>query len=162
MDWLVLKGGIYMMTNKKLLDEIIEQTSMNNNELREQLKELINAVNNDPSRNIIADISRKYDVGINEIKHEINNFSDKIGAELNELSVKQTSENAALSAEYKSSLKELSDDVNDKIRSLSDEITCIGKALSDSIENIQKDNSIIMESIQIILTNILINGVAEK
>lgn len=151
-----------MLTNKKLLDEIIAQASINNDDLREQLKQQILAGTNATSKNLLVELTEKYETGVSLIKQEFQFRSESIKTEINDLSEKNSSEHNKMISEYDAALKELRIDMNQRIDSLSEDLASIGKALSDSIVNLQKDNCIIMESIHLILTNILINGVSGK
>lgn len=158
----IKKGEFCMLTNKKLLDEIIAQTNVSNNELREQLKRQILEGTSETSKSVLTDMSEKYEAGVTSIKQEFQLRSDNIKTDISELLEKNHIEHDKIIAEYDTALKELREDMENRIDSLAEEVESIGKALSDSIVNLQKDNSIIMESIQLILTNILINGVSNK
>lgn len=166
-----------MLTNKKLLDEIIAQTSVNNDALREQLKQQILAGTSETNKSVLADITEKYETGVTSIIEDIHQCNDVLkrqfnvdlaqhNNELTEAINREISYNQAeykdLMSEYDKKLDVLREEINNRLDSISEEMMSMGKALSDSIINLQKDNSIIMESIQLILTNILINGVSNK
>lgn len=161
-----------MITNKKLLEEIIAQTSVNNDTLREQLKQQILAGTSETSKSMLADMTEKYESGVTTILKDIQQCNENLKKEINTELVQQSNElievinqessdNQAeyklLMAEYDKKLEQLRNEMNSRFYSLSEEVMNIGKALSDSIVNLQKDNSIIMESIQLILTNMIIN-----
>lgn len=166
-----------MLTNKKLLDEIIAQTSVNNDALREQLKQQILAGTSETSKSVLADITEKYEAGVTSIIEDFHQCNDVLkrqfnvdlaqhNNELKEVINREISDNQAeykdLMSEYDKKLDVLREEINNRLDSISEEMMSMGKALSDSILNLQKDNSIIMESIHLILTNLLINGVSDK
>lgn len=161
-----------MITNKKLLEEIIAQTSVNNDTLREQLKQQILAGTSETSKSMLADMTEKYESGVTTILKDIQQCNENLKKEINTELVQQSNElievinqessdsqaeYKLLMAEYDKKLEQLRNEMNSRFYSLSEEVMNIGKALSDSIVNLQKDNSIIMESIQLILTNMIIN-----
>lgn len=169
-----------MLTNKKLLDEIISQTSVNNDAIREKLRQQILEGTSETSKSMIADISEKYESGVSSIIEDFHQCNENLKKQFND-ELAQKSENIteainkgvshiscnqayhkALLSSYDQKLDELRTEINNRFDSLSNEMMNMGKALSDSIYNLQKDNSIIMESIHLILTNMLINGVDDK
>lgn len=166
-----------MLTNKKLLEEIIAQTSVNNDTLREQLKNQIATSTSETSKSVLTDLGDKYESGIASIIEDFHQKNDTLKREINvdfsqqvnkfsETINRKISDNQAeykaLILEYNKKVDKLYNEMNNCLDSVSEEIMNMGKALSNSILNLQKDNSIIMESIQLILTNILINGVSNK
>ena len=101
---------------------------------------------------------KKY--GSNEIsKKQSETLTSKFAqaiAESNQAMAKQ------IVAEYCSKLEDLRNDINGRMSAQYGEMQEMIKALSISLNNLQRDNAIIMETLQLILTNLLIDGVNQK
>ena len=167
-----------MMTNTKLLQEITSMTTENNKILREQLKKQILDGIGELNNNIVQDFSEKYTMDfdklieqfncyyqnlLNEIDNRHKKLNEEFLSSVNKIinkSNKSTLDNIIL--EYNSKIEQLNSEFDKKINYQSETILCMIKTLSDNINSLQKDNAIVMETLQLILTNLIINGVDRK
>lgn len=164
-----------MMTNTKLLQEITELTQENNEALREQLRQQILEGTSELNRSVLQDFSDKYHKEFNELCEQSKQQNDDLLVKIDESGKQLTSELASklgqmITESNQTMLSSILTEYNSKFESLRSEINnmqseniyYIVKALSNSMKNLQRDNSIIMETLQLILTNLLIDGVGKK
>ena len=102
---------------------------------------------------------------------EIMALSDKINTKLNNLKNEISFEiNNAAESNSEMIINKLTQDYDEKLKALKSEILekldesfyvmlNANKSLSDGIANIQKDTAVIMETLQLILTNMMLNNV---
>lgn len=164
-----------MMTNTKLLQEITELTQENNEALREQLRQQILEGTSELNRSVLQDFSDKYHKEFNALCEQSKQQNDYLLEKVDESGKQLTSELASklgqmITESNQTMLNNILTEYNSKFESLRSEINnmqseniyYIVKALSNSMKNLQRDNSIIMETLQLILTNLLIDGVEKK
>lgn len=140
-----------MMTNKKLLEEINTQSQIDNDNLREQLKEQISSIGKANS-NFAGALSAQID----NLRKNQNELSQQLNDKMQEL-YKQFSEE--INAEHTAKLESVRKELSDKIDQQSNYITRMNKALYDGIISVQKDTEVIMQTLQVILTNMLLDDV---
>lgn len=167
-----------MLTNTKLLQEITAMTQENNEVLREKLKQQILEGTSNMNRSVLHDFSEKYHAEFKEMTDQFGKQHDELLKEFNEISKKQSEtltskfaqaiaeSNQAMAkqiaVEYCSKLEDLRNDINGRMSAQYGEMQEMIKALSINLNNLQRDNAIIMETLQLILTNLLIDGVNQK
>jgi len=139
-----------MMTNKKLLEEINMQSQIDNENLREQLKEQLSSISKSNS-NFAGALSEQIETlskNQNELSQQIN---DKI-QNLYQLGMENNKD-------YSEKLEAVKRELLNKIDEQSNYITRMNKTLYDSIVSVQKDTEVIMQTLQVILTNMLLDDV---
>lgn len=155
-----------MITNKNLYEMITSQMSTGNEQLREQLKSQILEGANQTGHNIAQELSDKYSAGINALQEHFNSRLDDVHIDLLSEIEKNISDNSdilfrKISDDYSKKIDSLSADINEKLDSQFNQIMEVSKSLADGITNIQKDTAIIMETLQLILTNMMLNKISD-
>lgn len=155
-----------MITNKNLYEMITSQMSTNNEELREQLKSQILEGTSQTGHNLAQELSDKYSAGINALQEQFNSKLDTVKADVLSGMEKNISDNSdvlfkRISEDYSRKIDVLSADINEKLDSQFSQIMEVNKSLADGIANIQKDTAIIMETLQLILTNMMLNKISD-
>ena len=139
-----------MMTNKKLLEEINMQSQIDNENLREQLREQLSSISKSNS-NFAGALSEQ----IENCRKNQNELSQQINDKIQNL-YQFTDKN---NKDYAEKLEAVRKELSDKIDQQSNYITRMNKVLYDSIVSVQKDTEVIMQTLQVILTNMLLNDV---
>lgn len=155
-----------MITNKNLYEMITSQMSTGNEQLREQLKSQILEGANQTGHNIAQELPDKYSAGINALQEHFNSRLDDVHIDLLSEIEKNISDNSdvlfrKISDDYSKKIDSLSADINEKLDSQFNQIMEVSKSLADGITNIQKDTAIIMETLQLILTNMMLNKISD-
>lgn len=145
---------------------ITSQMSTGNEQLREQLKSQILEGANQTGHNIAQELSDKYSAGINALQEHLNSRLDAVKIDLLSEIEKNISDNSdvlfrKISDDYSKKIESLSADINEKLDSQFNQIMEVSKSLADGITNIQKDTAIIMETLQLILTNMMLNKISD-
>ena len=152
-----------MVTNTKLYEMISEQMNNSNEDLRESLRSQIadktsqvqtmaQGLADRQSAEIMA-LSDKINTKLNNLKNEIS-FEINNAAESNsEMIINK------LTQDYDEKLKALKSEILEKLDESFYVMLNANKSLSDGIANIQKDTAVIMETLQLILTNMMLNNV---
>ena len=166
-----------MMTNSKLYEMIIGQVNEGNESIREQLKTQISE-RADQAQTLAQRLEEKQSREFSELLTVINEMLDNIKADMmhdihekianlryenNENSEKQMQ---LIKRENENLMREVNDKIddlrNELIERMNDDLNknlSSFKALSDGISNIQKDSAVIMETLQLILTNMMLDKV---
>lgn len=113
------------------------QITDSNEALREQLKSQVleNASKNEKS--VVEELSEKYTSEINNLKTELSSQLEKLH----------------------DSLKE---ETFEKLDTQMTQILEVNRNLAEKVVNLQKDTAIIMETLQLILTNMMLNKVPDQ
>ncbi len=158
-----------MMTNKKLFEEITAQSQNDNKALREQLQTQL-ALLNESNTSIASELSEQLK-SITKNQEELSlqmesRIKDLHGQLTSDLCRRITESNKSdinrLSEEYTGKLEQTKKELEEKMDLLFKKCINIGNVFFEKITGIQKDNAIIMETLQVILTNMLIDGVNKK
>ncbi|MBR6622312.1 MAG: hypothetical protein IKK91_00195 [Ruminococcus sp.] len=166
-----------MMTNSKLYEMIIGQVNEGNESIREQLKTQISE-RADQAQTLAQRLAEKQSREFSELLTVINEKLDNIKADMMQdihekiaNLIYENGENFEKQMQLiKRENENLMREVNDKIDDLRNELIermnddlnknlSSFKALSDGISNIQKDSAVIMETLQLILTNMMLDKV---
>lgn len=170
-----------MMTNSKLLEEIISRSQNNNEILREKLKEQVLKGTNENSRSMMAEFSERYKNDFGELKNSITEnvqlYNNEIKKDqsliFNKMELLIKDMNDRLNTEIQKSVHETECKIMKEISSLREELNKnidekfnqtlqAVKSVSDNMDNLQKDNAIIMQTLQLILANMLLEEVDKK
>lgn len=126
-----------MITNKNLYEMLSTQITDSNEALREQLKSQVLESANKSEKSVVEELSEKYTSEINNLKTEFNNQLEKLNDNLKE-------------------------ETFEKLDTQMTQILKVNQNLAEKIVNLQKDTAIIMETLQLILTNMMLNKVPDK
>ena len=150
-----------MFTNKKLYDMITEQITNENEDLREQLKTQI-ADRAAQTQSMAQELAGRQSMEISKLSQDVN---DKVNALQNEL--KSEIANAAesnyqmivqqLTQVYDAKLESLRAELLEKIDENTYQLMKVSKIINDGIRNVQKDTAVIMQTLQLILTNMMLD-----
>lgn len=67
-----------------------------------------------------------------------------------------------ISDDYTQKIESLKTNLNEKLDLQLNQIMDISKSLADGVTNLQKDTAIIMETLQLILTNMMLNKISDE
>lgn len=126
-----------MMTNKNLYEMLAGQITDSNAALREQLKSQITESTSESGKGVVQEISEKHTSEIDHLRTELDRQLEELHNNLKE-------------------------ELSEKLDMQMTQILETNRSLSDSIVNLQKDTAIIMETLQLILTNMLLNKVPDQ
>ena len=126
-----------MITNKNLYEMLSAQITDSNEALREQLKSQVLESANKSEKSVVEELSEKYTAEINNLKTEFSNQLEKLHDNLKE-------------------------ETFEKLDTQMTQILKVNQNLAENIVNLQKDTAIIMETLQLILTNMMLNKVPDK
>ena len=151
-----------MITNKKLLEEFTNQSQANNENLSGQLRTAIQSFE-ETSKNNTLSIHKQ----LENIQEKINYNNEQNMAIFNQAIselYQKVSQNTQTSlnqiyVEYAKRLNGVKKELEEQMDQQFSQIADLQKILYDNIVSIQKDNAIIMETLQLILTNMLIDNV---
>ena len=151
-----------MITNKKLYEMIEEQINHSNEDLREKLKMQI-AEKSSATQTLAQELADRHAV-------EINNFSAEMHQQWNALQseIQRTAENQSeiiiqkLMQDYSQKTESLKSELFEKLDENFEQVMNASKSLADGIANLQKDTAVIMETLQLILTNMMLDKVEIK
>ena len=127
-----------MVTNKKLLEELTNQSQVNNEALREQLRSYIQTVEETQKSTVLS-------IHESDLYQKVSKYTQ---SSLNQVYV-----------EFIKRLNEAKEELEGRMEQQNAQFLRIYKSLSESMDNIQKDNAIIMETLQLILANLLIDKI---
>lgn len=156
-----------MITNKNLYEMITNQMTVSNEELREQLKSQILEGTSQTGQNIAQKLSDRYCAEINILKKQLNSKLDTLQNDLKSEMLKDISDNSdalfkKISDDYTRKIESLKTNLNEKLDLQLNQIMDISKSLADGVTNLQKDTAIIMETLQLILTNMMLNKISDE
>lgn len=126
-----------MITNKNLYEMLSTQITDSNEALREQLKSQVLESASKNEKSVVEELSEKYTSEINNLKTEISSQLEKLH----------------------DSLKE---ETFEKLDTQMTQILEVNRNLAEKVVNLQKDTAIIMETLQLILTNMMLNKVPDQ
>ena len=126
-----------MITNKNLYEMLSAQITDSNEALREQLKSQVLESASKNEKSVVEELSEKYTSEINNLKTEFSNQLEKLHDNLKE-------------------------ETFEKLDTQMTQILKVNQNLAEKIVNLQKDTAIIMETLQLILTNMMLNKVPDK
>lgn len=126
-----------MITNKNLYEMLSAQITDSNEALREQLKSQVLESASKNEKSVVEELSEKYTSEINNLKTEFNNQLEKLHDNLKE-------------------------ETFEKLDTQMTQILKVNQNLAENIVNLQKDTAIIMETLQLLLTNMMLNKVPDK
>lgn len=126
-----------MITNKNLYEMLSTQITDNNEALREQLKSQVLESASKNEKSVVEELSEKYTSEINNLKTELSSQLEKLH----------------------DSLKE---ETFEKLDTQMTQILEVNRNLAEKVVNLQKDTAIIMETLQLILTNMMLNKVPDQ
>ena len=161
-----------MITNNKLYEMITEQVSQGNEALREQLKAQISE-KAENTRTAAQEIAERQSRELNELSAMLNNRLDSIKIELTE-QIKAETDNIGSDIDGKADkMENLIRELYLRVEAVRAELSVkidenlnmvLGslKTLSDGMTDIQKDTAVIMETLQLILTNMMLDTVDIK
>ncbi|MCM1133017.1 MAG: hypothetical protein NC340_06060 [Ruminococcus flavefaciens] len=152
-----------MITNKNLFEMITNQMTVSNEELREQLKSQILEDINQTGQNIAQKLSDRYCAEINALQKQLNSKLDTLQNDIKSEMLKDISSNLdtlfkKFSDDYTQKIESLKINLNEKLDLQLNQIMDISKSLTD----LQKDTAIIMETLQLILTNMMLNKISDE
>ena len=113
------------------------QTTDSNEALREQLKSQVLESASKNEKSVVEELSEKYTSEINNLKTELSSQLEKLH----------------------DSLKE---ETFEKLDTQMTQILEVNRNLAEKVVNLQKDTAIIMETLQLILTNMMLNKVPDQ
>ena len=113
------------------------QITDSNEALREQLKSQVLESASKNEKNVVEELSEKYTSEINSLKTELSSQLEKLH----------------------DSLKE---ETFEKLDTQMTQILEVNRNLAEKVVNLQKDTAIIMETLQLILTNMMLNKVPDQ
>ena len=113
------------------------QITDSNEALREQLKSQVLESASKNEKSVVEELSEKYTSEINNLKTEFSNQLEKLHDNLKE-------------------------ETFEKLDTQMTQILKVNQNLAEKIVNLQKDTAIIMETLQLILTNMMLNKVPDK
>lgn len=156
-----------MITNKNLYEMIANQMNNSNEALREQLKSQILEGTSQTGQNIVQELSDRYCAEINSLQETLNNKLDNMYNDLKSEMASDMSDNSEtlfrkISEDYSQKIESLQININEKLDVQLNQIMDISKSLADGITNLQKDTAIIMETLQLILTNMMLNKISDE
>lgn len=155
-----------MVTNKKLLEELTNQSQVNNEALREQLRSYIQTVEETQKSTVLSIHEQLEEIRVqqdamnchNEQKMET--LSQQVVSDLYQKVSKYTQSSLnQVYVEFIKRLNEAKEELEGRMEQQNAQFLRIYKSLSESMDNIQKDNAIIMETLQLILANLLIDKI---
>ena len=126
-----------MITNKNLYEMLSAQITDSNEALREQLKSQVLESASKSEKSVVEELSEKYTSEINNLKTEFSNQLEKLHDNLKE-------------------------ETFEKLDTQMTQILKVNQNLAENIVNLQKDTAIIMETLQLLLTNMMLNKVPDK
>ena len=126
-----------MITNKNLYEMLSTQITDSNEALREQLKSQVLESASKNEKSVVEELSEKYTSEINSLKTELSSQLEKLH----------------------DSLKE---ETFEKLDTQMTQILEVNRNLAEKVVNLQKDTAIIMETLQLILTNMMLNKVPDQ
>ena len=126
-----------MITNKNLYEMLSTQITDSNEALREQLKSQVLESASKNEKSVVEELSEKYTSEINSLKTELSSQLEKLH----------------------DSLKE---ETFEKLDTQMTQILEVNRNLAEKVVNLQKDTAIIMETLQLILTNMVLNKVPDQ
>lgn len=158
-----------MMTNKKLLEEITVRSQNDNKALREQLQaqltlfsESNTSIASDLSEQL-GDIKARQEELSEQTERRIKELHQQLGMELcSRITESNKAEINRLSEEYAEKLEQTQKELEEKMDLLFKKCVNMSNVFFEKLTDIQKDNAIIMETLQVILANMLIDGVNRK
>lgn len=126
-----------MITNKNLYEMLSAQITDSNEALREQLKSQVLESASKSEKSVVEELSEKFTSEINNLKTEFSNQLEKLHDNLKE-------------------------ETFEKLDTQMAQILKVNQNLAENIVNLQKDTAIIMETLQLLLTNMMLNKVPDK
>ncbi|GEM_PF-2284923 len=152
-----------MITNKKLYEMIAEQMHSGNEELRANLKSHI-ADKTAQAQSLAQEFADRQSEEISTLSAEMNHKLNVLQSELSTQIHSVTAEYSEtmiqkLTQEYDAKLENLKSELFEKLDENFFQVISTGKLLSDGINNLQKDTAVIMETLQLILTNMMLDSV---
>ncbi|MBQ8135095.1 MAG: hypothetical protein IJ192_11935 [Clostridia bacterium] len=140
-----------MMTNKKLLEEITARAQNDSQVLCEQLR-----AQQVEMKTAQAEFTQQMENTMRELHQQL-------GIELyRQITDSNKSHIDKLNEEYTDKLNQVKKELEEKMNTQFSNIVHMNNVLFDSITSVQKDTAVIMETLQLILTNMLIDGVSHK
>lgn len=155
-----------MITNKNLYEMIVTQMSNGNDALREQLKSQILDENN-RTQTFAQELVNKQCNEFSELSKEINSRLNAIQIELKSEIFNAMSNNSEMmiqkiAQDYDEKIENLKSELHRKLDTQLYHMMSASKSLADGIANLQKDTAVIMEILQLILTNMMLNKVESE
>jgi uncharacterized protein with gpF-like domain len=126
-----------MITNKNLYEMLSTQITDSNEALREQLKSQVLESASKNEKSVVEELSEKYTSEINNLKTELSSQLEKLHDILKE-------------------------ETFEKLDTQMTQILEVNRNLAEKVVNLQKDTAIIMETLQLILTNMMLNKVPDQ
>lgn len=145
---------------------IVNQMNISNEELREQLSSQILEGTNQTGQNVAQELSNQYRAEMNVLKDKFYNRLDDLKTELrSEIFSKMDEDTNALHEKnltvYNQKMDRLKTEFHEEMDSQLNQMMSVTKSLADSIADLQKDTAIIMKTLQLILTNMMLNKISD-
>ena len=148
-----------MVTNKKLLEELTNQSQVNNEALREQLRSYIQTVEETQKSTVLSIHEQLEEIRVQQDAMNCHNEQKVVSDLYQKVSNYTQSSLNQVYVEFIKRLNEAKEELEGRMEQQNAQFLRIYKSLSESMDNIQKDNAIIMETLQLILANLLIDKI---
>ena len=155
-----------MVTNKKLLEELTSQSQVNNEALREQIRSYIQTVEETQKSTVLSIHEQLEKIRVQQdamnchYEQKMETLSQQVVSDLYQKVSKYTQSSLnQVYVEFIKRLNEAKEELEGRMEQQNAQFLRIYKSLSESMDNIQKDNAIIMETLQLILANLLIDKI---
>lgn len=152
-----------MITNKKMCEMIMENMNDNNQSLREQLRKHFET-NIDESQTMARKLAEFQHDEISKLKTEFDSrlvkIHDEIKNEITDTVTRYTQVAIQKIIEYYDlKIDSIRTEFNDKLDENHTEMQNTSRYILECVTNLQKDTAIIMETLQLILTNMMLGDV---
>ncbi|MBQ6945617.1 MAG: hypothetical protein IJN43_15045 [Ruminococcus sp.] len=152
-----------MITNKKMCEMIMENMNDNNQSLREQLRKHFET-NIDESQTMARKLAEFQHDQISKLKTEFDSrlvkIHDEIKNEITDTVTRYTQVAIQKIIEYYDlKIDSIRTEFNDKLDENHTEMQNTSRCILECVTNLQKDTAIIMETLQLILTNMMLGDV---
>ena len=152
-----------MITNKKICEMIMENMNDNNQSLREQLRKHFET-NIDESQTMARKLAEFQHDEISKLKTEFDSrlvkIHDEIKNEITDTVTRYTQVAIQKIIEYYDlKIDSIRTEFNDKLDENHTEMQNTSRYILECVTNLQKDTAIIMETLQLILTNMMLGDV---
>lgn len=146
-----------LMTNKKLLKKIIEQSQIDNEIVIEQLKTHI-LESSEVGIGMMNELFGRYAANYSSLTELLEQSANQISGQLEQQQETANDIRVDIEKLYET-LDETKNGLIQKMDSQFSQMSYVNKTLSNQMESLQRDNAIIMETLQLILTNMLLDEV---
>lgn len=155
-----------MITNKNLYEMIAKQIDNGNEELRNQLKNQITEKTSQ-TQSLFQQLIVRQSADINDLSVVIKERLDSLYNELNSKILESVEKNknnlhstsTEISELYVAELENLRKEIDLKIDESNNNIIQMINVVNDHLINLQKDTAVIMETLQLVLTNMMLDNI---